>query len=233
MNGGLALALEDTVSWRRPAQESCLPSPDDPAPPVAGPAADTEAIARQQQDDAALAEGCRSGSIGAYEQLYLTQGGRMKSIAWHLLGNEHDAEDVVQEVFLKVFRGVRYFRGQSSFSTWVYRILLNSCYDVRRKRLRRQEVAEHEHESEQPAAEPPAPENDHPLRMALESSVAQLSRQQREIFLLFEVEGFKHSEIAAMLGITETSSKNALYQAKRNLRRMLSASQRPMRLELP
>jgi RNA polymerase sigma-70 factor (ECF subfamily) len=195
-----------------------LPQSDDPPDPGAQARAEVRDAVRVA--DEALAEGCRSGSLAAYEQLYHSHALRMKSIAMNLLGNATDAEDAVQEVFLKIHRGIRNFKGDSAFSTWVYRILINSCYDIRRKRLRRQETSEQELE-EGGVPEPPAPHRDHPLRMALERSVARLSADQREVFVLFEVEGFKHSEIAAMLGITETASKNRLYQAKQQLRQML------------
>jgi len=126
---------------------------------------------------------------------------------------------------LKVYRGIGSFRGQSSFSTWIYRILLNSCYDMRRRKLRRQETPEPVREGEEETPlEIPGPAHDHPMRLVLETCVAQLRQKQREVFLLFEVEGFRHSEIAGMLNISETSSKNILYQAKRQLRRLLTES---------
>ena len=195
-----------------------MPRPDDPVDPVAQ--AKAELRAAERGAEAALVEACRSGNLAAYEQLYQSHAPRMKSIAMNLLGNANDAEDAVQDVFLKIHRGIRHFKGDAAFSTWVYRILLNSCYDIRRKRMRRQETSEQELE-EDGAPEPPAPRADHPLRMALEACVARLSADQREVFLLFEVEGFKHSEIAGMLHISETASKNRLYQAKQQLRRML------------
>jgi RNA polymerase sigma-70 factor, ECF subfamily len=175
-------------------------------------------------EDLRLAEACRSGAMEAYEELYRTRASKMKSIAMNLLGNAHDAEDAVQETFMKIHRGIRYFKGQSSFSTWTYRILMNSCYDLRRKRVRRQETLEEDLAHEDQPFEAPAPQTDHPLRMVLQKCVAQLTPYMRSVFLLYEVEGFKHSEIGAILNISETASKNALYQAKRRLREMLEAA---------
>src|SRR5260370_22157119 len=83
-------------------------------------------------EDAALAAGCRSGDLRAYERLYATHGARMKNLARNVLGNSVDAEDAVQETFLKVQRSITSFRGQSSFVTWTYRILINTCYDAPR-----------------------------------------------------------------------------------------------------
>lgn len=170
--------------------------------------------------DAALAAACQGGSLPAFERLYHTHGAKMKSIAYNLLGNATDAEDAVQETFLKVYRSIGGFKGQSSLATWVTRILINNCYDLRRKRSRRQEVQELENEEGQPLAEPAA-RGDERLRVVLRSCIAQLRERERTVFTLFEVEGFSHAEIAGMLDISEASSKNTLFLAKRELRRML------------
>src|SRR5262245_14966429 len=80
--------------------------------------------------------------IADFRELFQAHGERMKSVAYQLLRNRSDAEDAVQEAFLKAYRSVDGFRGQSSFSTWVYRILVNACHDIRRKRSRREESLE-------------------------------------------------------------------------------------------
>jgi RNA polymerase sigma-70 factor (ECF subfamily) len=148
----------------------------------------------------------------------------MKNLARNILGSATDAEDAVQETFLKVQRGIASFRGQSSFVTWTFRILVNTCYDARRSRLRKKEVAADDEQQRDDAA--PRPELcasvAHPsLRLALERALAKLTRHQRDVFLLYEVEGFRHAEISSMLEISEAASKNTLFQAKKNLRQML------------
>jgi len=171
-------------------------------------------------EDAALAAACRSGDLRAYERLYAMHGARMKNLARNVLGSPADAEDAVQDTFLKVQRSITSFRGQSSFATWTYRILINTCYDARRSRMRKKEVANDDSE-ETPRLEPRAPGAHPTLRMALERALGKLTRHQRDVFLLYEVEGFRHAEIAGMLEMTETASKNTLFQAKKNLRQML------------
>ena len=171
-------------------------------------------------EDAALAAACRSGDLRAYERLYAMHGARMKNLARNVLGNPIDAEDAVQDTFLKVQRSIASFRGQSSFVTWTYRILINTCYDARRSRLRKKEVA-NDDSVETPRPEPRAPGAHPTLRMALERALEKLTRHQRDVFLLYEVEGFRHAEIAGMLEMTEAASKNTLFQAKKNLRQML------------
>jgi RNA polymerase sigma-70 factor (ECF subfamily) len=178
------------------------------------------AVVNALSEDAALAAACRSGDLRAYERLYAMHGARMKNLARNVLGNPIDAEDAVQETFLKVQRSIASFRGQSSFVTWTYRILINTCYDARRSRLRKKEVANDDSE-ETPRHEPRAPGAHPALRLALERALAKLTQHQRDVFLLYEVEGFRHAEIAGMLAMTETASKNTLFQAKKNLRLML------------
>ncbi|HXM93423.1 MAG TPA: RNA polymerase sigma factor [Candidatus Dormibacteraeota bacterium] len=182
----------------------------------------SQGIADTHSEDMALAAGCQSGDLRSYERLYQLHGLRMKNLARNLLGNPVDAEDAVQETFLKVQRSIAGFRGQSSFVTWTYRILINTCYDARRSRTRKKEVSNEEpdqaprHELHAPAAHPS-------LRMALERALSSLTKHQRDVFVLYEVEGFRHAEISALLQITEAASKNTLFQAKKNLRQILEA----------
>lgn len=174
-------------------------------------------------EDAALATACRAGDLHAFERLYRLQGARMKNLARNLLGTTSDAEDAVQETFLKVQRSIASFRGQSSFVTWMFRILVNTCHDLRRRRMRRKEVVPEEREEGARLAEPRAPGGHPSLKLALDRAIAQLTRHQRDVFLLYEVEGFRHAEIAEMLQISESASKNTLFQAKKNLRQVLEA----------
>jgi RNA polymerase sigma-70 factor (ECF subfamily) len=163
--------------------------------------------------DAELVEACKRGNLRAFERLYELHAPRMKSLAFHLVGSRADAEDTVQEAFLKVYRAVRGFEGHSSLSTWIYRILINCCYDLMRKQQR--------------LAENPAPVNlpSHskvPLKVALERAMGLLNERQRIVFLMFEVEGLKHSEIAAIMEVPEGTSRSWLFEAKRELKRLLT-----------
>jgi RNA polymerase sigma-70 factor (ECF subfamily) len=179
--------------------------------------------------EADLINGCKSHQVAAYEQLYSQHAQRMKSIAMNLLENSHDAEDAVQEAFIKIYRGVGSFKGESTFTAWIYRVLVNSCYDLRRKKQRRKpEVAEMEVDSSMMDTRHPSLP-DHPLRLALEQSLQKLDARSRTVFLLFEVEGFKHQEIAQVLQIPEGTSKNLLFEAKKKLRQLLWESRSPER----
>ncbi len=169
---------------------------------------------------------CGSPSLttdsAAFEDLFRSHGSRMKSIAMNLLGNTSDAEDAVQEAFLKVHRSWSSFKGESQLSTWLYRILVNTCYDIGRRRKRRPEPPPEPDQAERP--DPPAPAPDHTLRLTIERALGRLPELQRSVFLLFEVEGFKHREIAEILGIPEGTSKHALFTAKRELQETILAS---------
>jgi RNA polymerase sigma-70 factor (ECF subfamily) len=178
-------------------------------------------IREELSQDASIAAACLSGNLQGYERLYRWQGTRMKNLARNLLGSQTDAEDAVQETFLKIQRSIAGFRGQSSFVTWTFRILVNTCHDLRRSRVRRKDQVNEDVDSLPPRTELRAPGAHPSLRMALERALRTLTAQQRDVFLLYEVEGFRHAEIAGMLEITETASKNTLFQAKKNLRSML------------
>ncbi len=173
-----------------------------------GPAADDE-----------LLEGCRQGSLPSFERLYQEHGARMKSIALNLVGNVADAEDAVQDTFLKVYRGLSRFRGGSTFSTWIYRILVNSCYDLMRRSRRRAE-------GPLPAkiALASASESDHPLRLSIEAALRRLDGPERAAFLLCEVEGFSHRETSQILEVSENASRTLLFKARRRMQRELRSA---------
>lgn len=185
-----------------------------------------EALLDVSEDE--LLESCQRGEVAAFERLYALHGTRMKSLARNLLGHESDAEDAVQETFLKVYRGAASFRGSAALSTWIYRILVNTCYDqLRRRRRRAEEGLEPPSDaagSESDRKEGPAlaaPSADHPLRLAIEQSLTQLAPRQRTVFLLAAVEGFSHREIADVLDVSEGASRTLLFEAKRRLQELL------------
>ncbi len=153
--------------------------------------------------------------LAAFETLFTTHGARMKSVAFNLLGSVPDAEDAVQEAFLRAYRHRESFRRGSALWTWVYRILINTCYDMGRRRLTRRGECGLDGEA---SFDPASPAGDHPLRLTLDSAVRRLAPIYRDVFLLFEVEGHTHQEVAAILDIPEGTSKARLFEARRQLR---------------
>ncbi len=164
------------------------------------------------RNDAALIEASKRGDLSAFEEIYTAHAGRMKSIAFHLLRDRSDAEDAVQEAFLKIYRGAAAVQFESGFVPWMYRILLNCCYDTGRKRQRHAEA---------PLETEPAVPSDVPLQIAIRHALGRIHPQHRMVFWLFEVEGFRHSEVAAILEIPEGTSKKWLFEAKRELKQLL------------
>jgi RNA polymerase sigma-70 factor (ECF subfamily) len=164
-----------------------------------------------------LLAACRRQDIRAFEQLYQAHGARLKSVAYHIVGNRQDAEDAVQETFLKLYRAIRSFQGQSSIGTWLCRIVINVCYDLARKRQR---------EAGTPSEQHPAPNSQVALRATLHEALGRINPRHRIVFLLFEVEGFRHSEIASILEVPEGTSKAWLFEAKKELKRLLTEARR-------
>jgi len=158
--------------------------------------------------------------LAAFEALFASHGPRMKSLALNVLGNRSDAEDAVQDAFLRAYRSRGNFRSDAALWTWVYRILLNVCYDIgRRRKTRSGEQAL----DADPAFDLPSQANDHPLRLALQRALGNLQPIYREVFVLCEVEGHTHREVAEILGIPEGTSKGRLFEARRQLKETLRA----------
>jgi RNA polymerase sigma-70 factor (ECF subfamily) len=166
----------------------------------------------------ALLEELQAGSLPAFERLFAEHGEKMKSLAANILGNRADAEDAVQDAMLKAYRGAERFRGGSRVSTWLYRILLNACYDLLRQTRRRAE-------SPLPPSgfDSPARGVDHPLRLSIEKALSGLEPRERTAFLLCEVEGFSHREAADILDVGEGASRALLFRARRHLQKALAA----------
>jgi RNA polymerase sigma-70 factor, ECF subfamily len=165
-------------------------------------------------EDARLARACAEGDTRVFEEIYRDHSDRMKSIAYNHLGNVSDAEDAVQETFLKVHRAASTYNGESAFTTWMYRVLINTCYDALRRRQRR--IQSTSIEDALPGDRAGASVDD-AKRLALRKMLEDLPEQRRTVFMLFEIEGFSHAEIAQVLNISEGNSKWILFATKKQL----------------
>ena len=184
-----------------------------------GPSLTTDAFA----DDRRLAAACAAGDSTAFETIYRTYGERMKSIAFHHLGNAADAEDAVQEAFVKAHRAAATYSGEAAFSTWLYRILVNTCYDLLRRLKRRLEDPIIDDQAVTFVRQ--ADTVDEAKRLTLRKLLAELPEQRRTVFTLFEIEGLSHAEIASILGISEANSKWILFTTKKQLRERWTTNQ--------
>ncbi|HEY3091964.1 MAG TPA: RNA polymerase sigma factor [Vicinamibacterales bacterium] len=173
--------------------------------------------------DLELAARCRAGDADAFEELYRQHARRLFSLVVRMVGSAEDAEDLVQEVFLQAHRKLAGFRGESTLGTWLYRLTMNHCLDHLRGRQAKMSRATGSLDDED-AIEPVAPAPMVPQaisRLDLERAIDALPPGSRAAFLLHDVEGFEHREIADILGISEGTSKSQVHKARLKLRTLL------------
>jgi RNA polymerase sigma-70 factor (ECF subfamily) len=171
--------------------------------------------------DAELIERCLRHEPGAFEQLYRDHAVRVYNLACRLSGSLADGEDLAQEIFTLIYRKLAGFKGEAALGTWIYRLATNHCLDFLRKR-----------QASSGRTEPfddgiGAVETTPPLRaeaIDLERAIAGLSPGYRAAFLLHDVEGFSHHEIASILGIAEGTSKSQVHKARLKLRELLAGN---------
>lgn len=174
--------------------------------------------------DLELAARCRAGDADAFEELYRQHVRRLFALVLRMTGSADEAEDLLQEVFLQAHRKLSGFRGESALGTWLYRLTMNHCLDHLRGRQAKMSRAT-ESLDEEGAIEPAAPAPVVPStisRIDLERAIEQLPPGSKAVFLLHDVEGFEHQEIAEILGISEGTSKSQVHKARMKLRALLS-----------
>jgi RNA polymerase sigma-70 factor (ECF subfamily) len=183
----------------------------------------TAAPTPSRTEELALVDRCRAGDLAAFETIYRTHSGRLYSVACRVLGNPTDAEDLLQEIFLAAHRKLESFRGESALGTWLYRLAMNLCLDHLRSRANRSGQLTDSLDAEfglddvgsRRLAERTV------AKMDLERALAQLPTGCRAAFVLHDVEGLEHREVAAALGIAEGTSKSQVHKARMRLRAML------------
>jgi RNA polymerase sigma-70 factor (ECF subfamily) len=168
-------------------------------------------------DDAHLIAACRRGEARAMEMLYHQYKRRVFGMAHRIVGGS-DAEEVAQEVFVRVFRGLVAFRGDSALSTWIYRLTVNAALSHLARRGRRHEVGD-DGLTELPA--PAVTERDSALAARIETALTQLPAGYRAILVLHDVEGLSHEECAAILECRIGTCKSQLHKARGRMRELL------------
>lgn len=174
--------------------------------------------------DQMIAARCRRGELPAFEELYTRHSSRLYSIAYRMTGSAADAEDLLQDIFLQVYRRIDSFRGEAALGTWLHRLAVNACLDfLRSKQGRRQQATDSLDDVD--SVEPVAHRSWRPDtaldRMDLERAVAQLPPSYKQAFLLHDVEGLEHHEVSEMLGIAVGTSKSLVHKARMRLRSLL------------
>lgn len=159
------------------------------------------------------------GDQTAFERLYRRHVARVTSLArW--LGDPADVDDAVQEIFLRVWQKLHTFAGQAAFSTWLHRVAVNLLVRRRERTGIRQR---RESQDEAPLLAAPAPRERPDLRVAIERAVERLPSGARDVFVLHDMEGYKHEEIGRMLGVDPGTSRSQLHRARLLLREQLTA----------
>jgi len=179
---------------------------------------------RAEVDDAALCAAIKRSDPGSREALYHRYKRRVYGLALRIVGPV-DAEEVAQEAFIRIFRGLPKFRGDAALSTWIYRLAVNAALSHRTRRAgARLPTDEHQNDQalEAQPAEEPAP-GDAVLRGRLERALVQLPAGYRTVIVLHDVEGLEHEEIASILRCHVGTSKSQLHKARARLREILAA----------
>ena len=184
--------------------------------PAVTPAAAADA-ASPREEDHALVRAAGAGDVRAFEALYRRHSRRIYAVLWRLCGHEARAEDLVQDAFVRAWQALPGFRFESAFSTWLHRLAVNTALMELRSRAGAEAL-----ETDDAALEfHTAPGSKRDLGMDLEKVVAKLPPRARAVLVLHDVEGWKHEEIAAELGMAVGSSKAQLHRARGLLRGML------------
>jgi RNA polymerase sigma-70 factor (ECF subfamily) len=187
-------------------------------------------------DNSALSEIIRRAQLGdptAFEIIYQQHGSRVYALCLRMLRDPVEAEDLTQEAFLQLFRKLHTFRGESAFSTWMHRLTTNLVLMHLRKKapptVSIEASADHDNEIDRPTIGVGAPDlqmEGSIDRLRLERCIEQLPAGYRAIFVLYDIQGYQHNEIAEMLGRSVGVSKSQLHKARMRLRELLHESQR-------
>jgi len=196
------------------------------APPVSP-------IASEKLSEAEAIRRARDGDREAFEYLYELHSRRVFAVCLRMVGDTTEAEDLTQETFLRVFRKIHTFRGESAFSTWLHRLAVNVALMHLRKKspptVSIDATPDQNDEADSPAIDVGAPDlllEGSIDRINLERCIKRLSVGYRTIFVLHDIQGYEHREIAEILGRSVGDSKSQLHKARMRLRELLHELQR-------
>lgn len=201
-------------------------------PAALGEAATSDSVAIENirsRADVELTKAAAAGDMAAFEELYNRHHRRVYSICLRMLQNASEAEDLTQDVFIQLYRKVGSFRGDSAFTTWLHRLTVNQVLmHFRKRNVKFEKTTE---EGETPVQIVSGTEN--PFRMpivdkiALDIAIAQLPDGYKNVFVLHDVEGFEHEEVAKILGCSVGTSKSQLHKARLKMRKLLKKKANP------
>lgn len=183
----------------------------------------------EKLSEAEAIERAKQGDAAAFEVLYNLHKRRVYSLCLRMTTNTAEAEDLTQEAFLQLFRKIGTFRGESAFSTWLHRMAVNVVLMQLRKKGLQVVPLDDENEGEEETPKKDYGAQDNVLagaldRLQLKDAIDRLPPGYRSIFVLHDVEGFEHNEIAEMVGCSIGNSKSQLHKARMKLRELLKTS---------
>jgi RNA polymerase sigma-70 factor (ECF subfamily) len=178
--------------------------------------------------DANVVRLAQQGDVVAFERIYRLYSRKVYALCLRMVGDRSEAEDLTQDVFLQLFRKIKTFRGESAFSTWLHRMAVNIVL----MRFRKKNIAEQsleaitnpEEDASAPSKEFGAPDlrlNGVVDRITLETAINELAPGYKAMFILHDVQGFNHDEIAEIFGCTPGNSKSQVHKARVRLRELL------------
>lgn len=166
------------------------------------------------------------GSLAAFEVIYERYNRRTYSLCLRMLGNQTEAEDLTQDVFVQLYKKIGSFRGDSAFSTWLHRMTVNQVLMHFRKRSVKSEKTSEDGELPDQAVAGTGNPSKMPIvdRIALKNAISKLPKGYKNVFMLHDVEGYEHEEVARIMGISVGTSKSQLHKARLKLRGLLLES---------
>ncbi|MEP6849169.1 MAG: RNA polymerase sigma factor [Acidobacteriota bacterium] len=179
--------------------------------------------------DFGLTQAAAGGDMAAFEELYQKHHRRVYSICLRMLQNAAEAEDLTQDVFIQLYRKVASFRGDSAFTTWLHRLTVNQVLmHFRKRNVKFEKTTE---EGETPVQVVPGTESPFKMpivdRIAIDTAIGQLPEGYKNVFVLHDVEGFEHEEVAQILGCSVGTSKSQLHKARLKMRKLLKKKANP------
>lgn len=199
---------------------------------------DNETVARKNDSpvkdvksmtDYELTQKSAKGDMVAFEEVYNRHHRRVYAICLRMLKNSNEAEDLTQDVFIQLHRKIGSFRGDSAFTTWLHRLTVNQVLMHFRKRTVKMEKTTDEGETPEQIVKGSEVPNRMPVvdKIALENAIKELPNGYRNVFILHDIEGFEHEEVARILGCSVGTSKSQLHKARLKLRKLLQRKAPP------
>lgn len=166
----------------------------------------------------------KNGSINSFELLVSEHTEHMYRIAYRVFGNPHDASDMTQEALLKAYKSLENFKFDSKFSTWLYRITMNTCIDEYRKRSKRNGDVSMDNVLESDLGASNSPQDileRNETAIMVREAINMLSEEHKRVVILRDIEGMSYSQIAEIEGISEGTVKSRINRARGELRKIL------------